>query len=104
MTMVFHPAAREEARQAFLYYSGIDQALADDFEKRVANALNEISNDPLRHRVRRFAVRRYNLLRFKLYYIAYMIWREEIVVIAIGHASKRPYYWYRRPKDYRDTH
>jgi plasmid stabilization system protein ParE len=104
MTIAYHPAAREEARQAYLYYADIDEALARDFEKRVAGALAYIARNPEGHRLRRYNVRRYNLIRFKLYYIAYMIWRDQIVVIAIGHASKRPYYWYRRPKDYRENH
>ncbi|MDB6120728.1 MAG: hypothetical protein JWO08_4509 [Verrucomicrobiaceae bacterium] len=33
-----------------------------------------------------------------------MIWNDQLVVIAIGHAKKWPYYWYRRPKDFRDTY
>jgi hypothetical protein len=49
-------------------------------------------------------VRRANLPRFKNQYVAYMEWEDTVVVIAIGHAKRRPYYWYRRPKQHRDTH
>lgn len=38
MTLAFHPAAREEARQAFLYLAEQDAQLADDFEIRLAAA------------------------------------------------------------------
>ena len=48
-------------------------------------------------------MRRKNLSRFKRHYVAYMLWQEQIVIIAIGHASCRPYYWYRRPKNFRDN-
>jgi plasmid stabilization system protein ParE len=73
-----------------------------DFEARLLQALLRISQNPESSRLRRFGVRRRNLIRFKRHYVAYMIWKEQIVVIAIGHASKRPLYWYRRPKEYRE--
>lgn len=103
MTLAYHPAAREEVRQAYLYYSAISEELAHDFERHIGEALQYIASNPEGNRLRRYNIRRYNLVRFKLYYVAYMIWRDQIVVIAIGHSSKRPYYWYRRPKDYREN-
>jgi plasmid stabilization system protein ParE len=102
MTIAYHPAAREEARQAYLYLALEDDDLALDFEARLRQALLRISQNPESSRLRRFGVRRRNLIRFKRHYVAYMIWKEQIVVIAIGHASKRPLYWYRRPKEYRE--
>jgi hypothetical protein len=40
------------------------------------------------HRVRRGKTRRVNLHpRFGEYYIAYMIWREKIVILAVTHAN-----------------
>lgn len=102
MTLVFHPAAREEARQAFLYLAEEDENLANDFEIRLTAALTSILKSPETCRVRRYNVRRKNLVRFKRHYVAYMILGDRIVVIAIGHASRRPYYWFRRPKDFRD--
>ena len=104
MTLVFHPAGREEARQAFLYLAEDDEKLADDFEVRLASAFASIQRRPESYRVRRYKVRRKNLIRFKRHYVAYMIWNDQIVVIAIGHASRPPYYWYRRPKEYRENH
>lgn len=101
MTIVFHPAAREEARQAFLYLADQDLQLANDFEIRLKSALAFIAKSPEACRVRKHQVHRKNLVRFKRHYVAFMIWQEQIVVIAIGHASRRPYYWYRRPKEFR---
>ena len=73
-----------------------------DFEARLRQALLRISQNPESSRIRRFGVRRRNLIRFKRHYIAYMIWNEQIVVVAIGHSSKRHFSWYRRPKEYRE--
>lgn len=42
-------------------------------------------------------MRRANLHpRFSEYYIAYMVWRERVVILAIAHAKRRPYYWRKR--------
>jgi plasmid stabilization system protein ParE len=103
MELAFHPAARVEAREAFLYLAEEDECLADDFEVRLTKALAAIQSRPELCRVRRYKVRRKNLLRFKRHYIAYMIWNGQIVIIAIGHGSRPPYYWYRRPKEFREN-
>ncbi|MES2709340.1 MAG: type II toxin-antitoxin system RelE/ParE family toxin [Verrucomicrobiota bacterium] len=102
MILVFHPAARDEAREAYLHLARDDEKLALDFEKRLRLALAGILRNPEACRLRRNGVRRKNLSRFKRHYIAYMIWNGQIVIIAVGHASRPPYYWYRRPKNYRD--
>jgi hypothetical protein len=42
-------------------------------------------------------VRRVNLTpRFGEYYIAYMLWHENVVILAIAHAKRIPYYWRHR--------
>jgi toxin ParE1/3/4 len=100
----YHPAAREEAIEAYVYYAEIDEDLALDFEEKLRGVIARIRRDPLLNRVRKYGVRRVNLPRFKNQYVAYMLWKESVVVIAIGHGKRRPYYWYRRPKQHRDAH
>lgn len=102
--VVFDDAAREEYREALRYYHKIDPDLQRGFRAELQKVVAEIQASPLLHRVRKHGVRRVNLPRFSLYYVAYMLWHEQIVVVAVGHASKRPFYWRRRPKDYRDSH
>jgi hypothetical protein len=34
--------------------------------------------------------------RFGEYYIAYMLWHDKVVILAIAHAKRRPYYWRHR--------
>jgi hypothetical protein len=33
---------------------------------------------------------------FGEYYIAYMIWKDKVVILAVAHARRRPYYWRKR--------
>ncbi len=73
MTIAYHPAAREEARQAYLYLALEDDDLTLDFEARLRQALRRISQNPESSRIRRFGVRRRNLIRFKRRYVDYMI-------------------------------
>ena len=103
MTIAFHEAAREEARAAFLFLAADDPKVADDFELRLRLAIAEIGRNPEACRLRKHGVRRKNVSRFKRHYVAYMIWQNIIVIIAVGHASRRPFYWYRRPKEFGRT-
>ncbi len=99
-----HRAATDELRAALDYYHAIDPELAfrllEEFDSRV----DFIRRHPEAPRLRRYNVRRVNLLRFPSLYIAYMIHSGNIVIIAFGHAKRRPYYWYRRPKDFRENY
>lgn len=102
--VVFHDDAREEYREAIRYYFEIDPDLQASFRTEVRQQLRVIADNPELFNVRRYGVRRANLERFGLYYIAYTLWKGRVIIVAIGHARKRPYYWRRRPKHYRDTH
>ena len=104
MPIVFEDEAREEYREAIGYYHNIDPDLQIGFRAEIGHHLRFIASNPLVPRLRRYGVRRVNLERFALYYVAYMIWKEQIVIVAIGHSRKRPYYWRRRPKGFRETH
>lgn len=102
--VVFHPGARDEYREAIRYYYEINPELQEGFRQEVRKQITRIVESPLLYNVRRYGVRRANLDRFGLYYIAYMIWREQVVIIAVGHARRKPYYWYRRPKEFREQY
>jgi plasmid stabilization system protein ParE len=89
-----HPAAQGELEEAFEYYLAIDKELARDFDLHYKRHRRKICENPLLYRIRRFTVRRVNLApRFDEYYIAYMIWRESVVILAVAHAKRKPYYW-----------
>ena len=92
-----HPQARVEFDEAFVNYLGIDPNLAVSFEATFFDCLDRIIANPLLFNLRRPPTRLANLKpRFGEYYIAYMIWREKVVILAIAHAKRRPYYWRNR--------
>ena len=92
-----HPSAQEEHDAQIEAFAGIDEDLAIAFEERYLHYRYSICDNPLLFNLRRGPVRRVNLTpRFGEYYIAYMIWREKVVILAIAHAKRRPYYWRKR--------
>lgn len=96
-----HPAAREELLAAIQYYAAIDEGdqgeLALAFQAAFYRYADAITAAPKLYNIRRGVVRRVNLTpRFGEYYIAYMIWREKVVILAVAHGKRRPYYWRRR--------
>src|SRR4051812_12523764 len=98
----FHPLAIEEIAEAYDYlFQHADRDIAAAFRQRVEEKLALCLQNPLLYRVRRFNVRRANLEQFTEHYLAYMLWNGRFVVIALGHAKRRPFYWYRRPKQFR---
>lgn len=97
-----HPAAQDELEEAVEYYLAIDGELARDFDRYYRRYRQRICENPLLFRIRRFTVRRVNLIpRFGEYYIAYMIWREQVVILAVAHAKRMPYYWRQRIEEAR---
>ena len=96
-TWAIHPEAENELEEAFERYLSIDPELAYSFDEHYTRYRKEIVDNPLRFSVRKPPTRRVNLRpRFGEYYLAYMIWREKVVILAVGHAKRRPYYWRNR--------
>ena len=92
-----HPQAVIEFGEAFEHYLQFDPELGASFERTVFKYLSEIVATPLRFSLRRPPTRRVNLTpRFGAYYIAYMIWQDKPVILAIAHGARRPYYWRKR--------
>jgi plasmid stabilization system protein ParE len=95
-----HPAAEQELEDAVDYYLGIDAGLAYSFDEHYRQYREQICQNPFLYNVRWKEVRRVNLTpRFGEYYIAYMVWRERVVILAVAHAKRRPYYWSQRIED-----
>ena len=92
-----HPAAQEEHDALVVRFGEIDGALAIAFEARYLHYRHEIITNPLHYNLRRGPARRVNLTpRFGEYYIAFMIWKDNVVILAVAHAKRRPYYWRKR--------
>ena len=93
-----HPAAREELLATIRYYAAIDEGdqgeLAIAFQESFYRYADAITAQPRLHNLRRGLTRRVNLTpRFGEHYIAYMIWNEKVVILAVAHAKRRPYFW-----------
>ncbi len=98
-----HPAARQEHDDIIIAYSGVDESLVIAFEECYLRHRHLICTNPLLFNIREGAVRRANLHpRFGEYYIAYMIWRRNVVILAVAHAKRRPLYWRRRIDEARE--
>lgn len=90
----FHPEAWEEYEEILARYAEEGPELVADFTKCVAEYILLIRQNPLLFHERRFTVRRANLRpRFGEYYIAFILWREKVVILAIAHGKRRPFYF-----------
>jgi len=86
--------ARREISDAFLHYKNSDDpALAQDFQRKLRGAFQELRQHPQRYsRWRGTYVRKYTLKRFP-YLIFYIDYPDHIRILAIAHTSRRPGYW-----------
>ncbi|HBJ84435.1 MAG TPA: hypothetical protein DDZ88_11310 [Verrucomicrobiales bacterium] len=92
-----HPAAQTELEETAGQYLMIDQVLAESFNHQYLTYRQQICENPLLFNIRAGIVRRVNLTpRFGEYYLAYMLWHEQVIILAVAHAKRRPYYWRHR--------
>lgn len=92
----------EEAKQdlfdALEYYefeqAGLGVRLRDEFAKVSVS----IGTNPLLWRERPEGYRRVNLPVFP-YYIAFVIRKDSVVIVALAHGSRKPGYWHDRIKE-----
>lgn len=92
MTVRFHPAARRELREAWLWYDERSPLSAAAFAQEVAAAVSRIAEAPMRYPMAAHGTRRIALERFP-YNVFYRVGVEETVVIAVAHQKRRPGYW-----------
>ncbi len=93
-------AAEGEIQEAARWYEDRRSGLGYEFLDAVTEALQRIETNPRQflriednRRSREF--RRVLLQRFS-YKIIFEICRDEAVVLAVSHSSRRPFYWRRR--------
>ena len=93
--IVFHPGASEDYEQAFVWYSARGERVALDFEREIHRSLRLIAENPLQW-PRYDARRRRIIVRKFPYSIIYEIINRRIMVLAVAHGRRRPYYWRER--------
>jgi plasmid stabilization system protein ParE len=96
--VVFHPGASEDYAAAFAWYHVRGTALASNFESEVDRAIRLISQHPSRWP--RFDDQRRRLIVRKFpYSIIYELHGDDVLVLAVAHGKRRPYYWRERATD-----
>ena len=100
--MIVLPAAELEAAEAALWYDDQRQGLGDEFLDELASAFEQISKSPeqsprFEHYAGGEEVRRYLMKRFP-YLVVFVRRAQELTVIAVCHARRRPDYWLERLK------
>jgi plasmid stabilization system protein ParE len=96
-----HPEARAEFRSAAVWYDEQRLGLGDEFVTEVTGTLARIAEAPhsyaLWPHVERAAVpiRRAVVQRFP-YAIAFEVHADQVRVLAVAHAKRRPLYWLAR--------
>ena len=94
------PTAELEAADAAIWYDDRRQGLGDEFLAEFRRALDRISSAPegfsrLEGYAGEHDVRRCLLQRFP-YLVVFMCRPEVIVVAAVSHVRRRPFYWLER--------
>ncbi len=89
--------AEREARHAVRWYDDRQEGLGDQFLDEYAAALEKIEQNPqLFGRIETVTtsreIRRCVLPKFP-YYVAYEVLASEVIVLAVPHARRRPFYW-----------
>ena len=85
-------AAESEFTEALCWYAGRSQHAAEQFDAEFDKALETISTNP-----RRFPLcderHRFYLMDRYPYQVIYREEHDDVIVIAVAHAKRRPRYW-----------
>ena len=92
---VFHPGASEDYEAAFVWYASRGITVASDFEREIDRVVRLIADSPLRW-PKFDADRRRLVVRKFPFSIIYEIIHDEIVILAVAHGRRKPYYWRER--------
>ena len=92
MKVEFTAEAEHELTEASLWYESKEPGLGIRFRTEVQRVVRRASEDPTLWRMREGGYRRVNCPVFP-YFIAYIIRRETIVIIAVAHSHRKPDYW-----------
>ena len=90
-----HEAARREANAATVWYAERSLASARRFRDELLAAFLSAAGHPLLYSAYLHGTRRVLLKKFP-YFVVFFDWRDEIYIVAVAHAKRRPGYWKRR--------
>jgi plasmid stabilization system protein ParE len=91
-----HREADEELTEAFENYDAAAPGLSADFLNEIEAGIERIPRQPETWpRVKGSKARRHWIRRFP-YALIYLVRADEILLIAVMHAKRRPFYWAHR--------
>jgi len=91
----FLTPARQEFLAAVRYYERARSGLGSEFIDELEQALAEIAESPWSGSPFGESFRRRVLSRFP-FEVVYRVGEDEILVLAVAHQSRRPFYWRNR--------
>jgi plasmid stabilization system protein ParE len=88
----FHPEARQDLREAILWYRNRSPSVAAEFRGIASKAIRNIANAPQRHPRYLHGTRRLVLRRFPFSFV-YLDDPDVVSIVAVAHAKRKPGYW-----------
>lgn len=92
MRIEFSAIAYEEFKNAIEFYDLLEKGLGLRFKDEVDDSLKRILKYPEAWQKETESTRRFLLKRFP-YKIVYFVESERIVIIAVAHTHRKPFYW-----------
>jgi plasmid stabilization system protein ParE len=93
--LVLLPEAREEFLAAVSYYDAASPGLGEEFITDVENAVSRITAFPKHGSPSAGGTRRVVLGRFP-FDVVYLEDSDDVLVVAVAHQRRSPFYWKRR--------
>ena len=84
--------AEEEMTEAAIFYEGQAQGLGVEFLDDVQSTIDRLRDNPMLGHTVVGDLRRSLLSRFP-YLLIYTIEPDDLLIIAVAHQRRRPYYW-----------
>lgn len=89
------PWAIDDARETYLYLLERDERLADEFHRRVTEALGALAGTAHHYQAHENSIRRCPLKKFP-HGIMYELRDDRVIVYAIAHPKRQPGFWKKR--------
>ena len=93
--ILVRPEAAEELAEAVAWYESREPGVGDSLLNDYLAVLDRLRLDPERPRLVWRSFRKVNLRRFP-YAVIYRVSDEAVMVEAVAHLARRPFYWRRR--------
>ena len=92
MRIIFTRIARQELEDAIRYYELECSGLGSKFKEEVKKAVLRMAEYPEAWSIEQGEIRKYLLHKFP-YKLMYSIEKDHILVIAVAHQHRKPFYW-----------